>query len=78
MSLSRSAFAPPRWLRSPHAQSVLSSSPLRAIRARRRLHAIDALHQPVLLDVGHGVRLQGVHSAKPGSEPHGLVVLLHG
>ena len=78
MSLSRSAFAPPRWLRSPHAQSVLSSSPLRAIRARRRLQAIGAQHEPVVLDVGNGVRLQGVHSATPGVEPRGLVVLLHG
>jgi len=78
MSLSRSAFAPPRWLHSPHAQSVLSSSPLRAIRARRRLHAIAAAHEPMVLDVGNGVRLQGVHSLKAGTEPRGLVVLLHG
>ena len=78
MSPQPSAFLPPAWLRSPHLQSVLSSSPLRAIRARRRLHAIDATHAPVLLDVGHGVRLQGVHSARRGVEPRGLVVLLHG
>ena len=78
MSLSHSTFAPPRWLRSPHAQSVLSSSPLRAIRARRRLHATDAGHEATVLEVGDGVRLQGVHSAKPGIEPKGLVVLLHG
>ena len=37
MSLRRSDFLPPRWLRGPHLQSVLSSSPLRAVRARRRL-----------------------------------------
>jgi len=78
MSQQRSDFVPPRWLRSPHLQSVLSSSPLRAIRARRRLHGLDAHHQPVLLDVGNGVRLQGVHSVAPGVEPRGLVVLLHG
>jgi len=78
MSQQRSAFTPPRWLRSPHLQSVLSSSPLRAIRARRRLHALAAVHEAVVLDVGGGVRLQGVHSRAPGSEPKGLVVLLHG
>ncbi len=78
MNWQRSTFLPPRWLRSPHVQSVLSSSPLRAIRARRRLHAIGARHEPVVLDVGNGVRLQGVHSATPGVEPRGLVVLLHG
>ena len=78
MNWQRSEFLPPRWLRSPHLQSVLSSSPLRAIRARRRLHAVGATHATVVLDVGNGVRLQGVHSVKPGVDPRGLVVLLHG
>lgn len=78
MSLQRSEFTPPRWLRSPHVQSVLSSSPLRAIRARRRLHRLGATHDAVVLDVGNGVRLQGVHSVSPGADPRGLVVLLHG
>ena len=78
MSQHRSAFMPPRWLRSPHLQSVLSSSPVRAIRARRRLHGLDAAHEAVVLEAGEGVRLQGVHSLKPGIEPRGLVVLLHG
>ena len=63
MSLRRSPFAPPAALREPHVQSVLSSSPLRAIRARRRLHAIEASHEAMVLDVGNGIRLQGVHSA---------------
>jgi predicted alpha/beta-fold hydrolase len=78
MSLSPSPFAPPRWLRSPHLQSVLSSSPLRAVHARRRLHATGAVHQPVLLDAGDGVRLQGIHSVRPGVAPRALAVLLHG
>jgi hypothetical protein len=78
MSQQRSDFVPPRWLRSPHLQSVLSSSPLRAIRARRRLHGLDAAHEAVVLEAGNGVRLQGVHSVRPGIEPRGLVVLLHG
>jgi uncharacterized protein len=78
MSLRRSDFLPPRWLRGPHLQSVLSSSPLRAIRARRRLHMAGATHEAVVLEAGEGVRLQGVHSVRPGVEPRGLVVLLHG
>ena len=78
MSLQPSAFAPPRWLRSPHLQSVLSSSPLRARRARQRLHAINAAHEQVVLDVGDDVRLQGVHSVANGARPRGLVLLLHG
>lgn len=78
MSIRHSAFAPPAWLRNPHVQSVLSSSPLRAMRARQRLHACGATHEAVVLDVGQGIRLQGAHSTMPGVEPRGLVVLLHG
>jgi predicted alpha/beta-fold hydrolase len=78
VSLQRSPFLPPRWLRGPHVQSVLSSSPLRAIRAHRRLQAMGAEHEPVVLEVGDGVRLQGVHSALAGTAARGLVVLLHG
>ncbi len=78
MSLRRSAFLPPRWLRSPHVQSVLSSSPLRAVQARRRLHATAATHESMLIDAGPGVRLQGVYSEKPGVDARALAVLLHG
>jgi predicted alpha/beta-fold hydrolase len=78
VSQRRSEFLPPRWLRGPHLQSVLSSSPLRALRARRRLQLAGAIHEPVVLDAGAGVRLQGVHSAMPGAAPRGLVLLLHG
>ena len=78
MSLLNSGFSPPRWLHSPHLQSVLSSSPLRALRARQRLARIDASHQPMLVDAGDGVRLHGVHSLPTGVAPRGLVLLLHG
>lgn len=78
MSQRRSDFLPPRWLRDPHLQSVLSSSPLRAVRARRRLQMAGATHEAVVLEAGDGVRLQGVHSVVRGVEPRGLVVLLHG
>ncbi len=71
------AFQPPPWLRNPHVQSVLSSSPLRRLRLRRaRIHT-DA--QPQLFDCGGGVRLQGFltrQTARP--EALGLVVVLHG
>ena len=79
MSQLRSPFVPPLWLRSPHLQSVLSSSPLRALRARQRLARVDARHQPMLIDAGDGVRLRGVHSL-PANDgvPRGLVLLLHG
>lgn len=73
-----SPFRPPRALRSPHVQSVLSSSPLRALQARRRLRQADARHQAVVLEVGDGVRLQGVHSAPRARAPRALALLLHG
>jgi predicted alpha/beta-fold hydrolase len=78
MSPLPSRFAPPFWLRSPHLQSVLSSSPLRALRARQRLARVDARHEPMLVDAGDGVRLHGVHSVPAGVAPRGLVLLLHG
>ena len=78
MNWQRSEFLPPRWLRSPHLQSVLSSSPLRAIRARRRLHAIAATHDEHLVDGGDGVRLHGLHSVVRGVPSRGLALLLHG
>jgi len=78
MSPLPSRFAPPFWLHSPHLQSVLSSSPLRALRARQRLARIDARHEPMLVDAGDGVRLHGVHSVPAGVDPRGLVLLLHG
>ncbi len=62
MSLRRSPFAPPAALRGPHVQSVLSSSPLRALQARRRLRQAPARHASVVLDLAGGIRLQGVAS----------------
>lgn len=78
MPLLRSAFDPPAWLRNPHLQSVIAASPLRVARARRRLREVPARHQPLLLDAGDGVRLQGVASLPEGGDPRALALLLHG
>ena len=72
-----SDYAPPTWLRGPHLQSVLSSSPLRRRRGARALRRLGARHEEIVLDAGDGVRLQGFHSTLP-REPRGLVLLLHG
>ena len=72
-------FAPPRWLRNPHVQSILASSGLRRLLARRARRAIERGAVEHVIDCGDGVRLQGFHSkqtARP--EARGLVVLLHG
>ena len=78
MPLLPSAFNPPAWLRNPHLQSVIAASPLRAARARLRLREVPARHDPLVLDAGGGVRLQGVASLPEGGEPRALALLLHG
>jgi predicted alpha/beta-fold hydrolase len=69
-------YAPPRWLRNPHLQSVLASSGLRRGLARRRRSTLAARSAAHVLDCGDGVRLHGYHT--PHEDARGLVVLLHG
>ena len=72
-------FAPPRWLRNPHVQSVLSSSPLRRALQRNRAHNLLQDTRELILECGEGVRLQGFHSLqKVQPRARGLVILLHG
>ena len=73
-----SPYRPPWWLRSPHVQSMLGSSPMRIRRGARLLAAQHPESETVVLDAGDGVRLQGVHNRLPGREPRGLALLLHG
>ncbi len=71
-------YRPPRWLRNPHLQSVLSSMPLRRAAGERELRRLGAASTPEVLGLEDGVRLQGVHDTLPGRDPRGLVLLLHG
>jgi uncharacterized protein len=72
-------FDPPRWLRSPHVQSVLASSSVRRILFRRRRVALESVATEHILDCGNGARLQGFHSAQSIlPEARALVILLHG
>lgn len=71
-------YAPPRWLRNAHLQSVLGSSPLRRRRGERELLALGVRTRAHLVDGGDGVRLLGVHATLPGRTPRGFAVLLHG
>ena len=71
-------FRPPRVLRNPHLQSILSSSGLRRL-VGRRADAIERDASEHLLDCGDGVRLQGFHTMQRArAQSRGLVVLLHG
>lgn len=70
-------FNPPRWLRSPHLQSVLHGlSPL-ALFAAWRSRTARRTAREMLLECGDGTRLQAFYS--PAVQPRGrLAVLLHG
>ena len=73
-----SPYRPPFWLRSPHLQSVLGTSPLRRARGAWLLRRCGAVTTPHLIDGGEGVRLHGMHSHMPGRTARGLALLLHG
>ena len=77
-SHSASAYRAPRWLRNPHVQTLLGSSPARVKRGARELHKLGAMHEGHLVDAGSGIQLHGVHSTLPGRPPRGLALLLHG
>lgn len=65
-------------LRNAHVQSALGSLPALALVARRRARRLRAAAQPLVLDCGEGVQLQGWHSAQPRSPARAMAVLLHG
>jgi predicted alpha/beta-fold hydrolase len=71
-------YTAPWWLRSPHLQTMLGSSPWRQRRGAVLLAATDAATTAHLVDGGNGVRLTGLHSVVPGVAPRGLALLLHG
>jgi hypothetical protein len=76
--LTAADYRPPHWLRSPHVQSVLGSSPLRRRRGAKAIQGSGAISVEHLVDGGDGVRLHGLYSHVPGVEPRGLALLLHG
>ena len=73
-----SPYRPAFWLRSPHLQSFLSTSPMRRTRGAWLLRRGGAVSRPYIVDGGDGVRLEGVHSRLPDRAPRALALLLHG
>jgi uncharacterized protein len=71
-------YLPPRWLRNPHVQSVLGTSPWRRRAGAKALAATGATTLGHDVDGGDGVRLHGLHSRRAGEPSRGLVLLLHG
>ncbi len=79
MSPDPAAFQPPALLRNRHVQSVLASSRLRRIAARRIAGHLVETSRELILDCGGGVRLQGFLSAQDRlPQARALVVLVHG
>lgn len=76
--LTAADYQPPRWLRNPHVQSVLGSSPLRRRLGVHALARLGVVSEEVIVDGGEGIRLQGFHSRLPNGEARGLAMLLHG
>jgi predicted alpha/beta-fold hydrolase len=72
-------YQPPRWLRSPHLQSMLASSSLRRRLRGRGARRLERDAEWVTLDCGEGVRLTGCHTAQDvAPQARGLAVLFHG
>ncbi len=72
--MSTDSFSPSLIFRNPHLQTVLSSSKLRLIRGT----VITATAQPIIFDVGRGIRLSGVLSTPRQRSIKGIVILIHG
>ncbi|WP_144900553.1 YheT family hydrolase [Luteimonas cucumeris] len=76
--LTVSDYQPPRWLRNPHLQSILGSSPMRRRLGERAMAALRVTTSEHIVDGGDGVRLHGLHSRIEGKPARGLALLLHG
>ena len=72
-------FAPPRWLRNPHLQTILGSGGLGHFALGRYARALERHTRAEILELDNDVRLQGFHTPQHAlPERLGLVMLLHG
>lgn len=74
-------YAPTGWLANAHVQSVLTSSPMRKLKVRRRSRSYRRASRDEILTASDGARLLGHRTPAPadGAGPNGgLAVLLHG
>ncbi|MBY6203659.1 alpha/beta fold hydrolase [Halomonas denitrificans] len=74
-------YAPAGWLANAHVQSVLTSSPMRKLKVRRRSRGYRKASRDEILTASDGVRLLGHRTPAPAGPPGpngGLAILLHG
>ncbi len=65
-------FRPHPFIRNPHLQTIISSL------WRGEVAQLGQTDQVMILDVGDGVRLQGIYSPQPSGRANAVVLLLHG
>jgi uncharacterized protein len=70
-------FAPPRWLRSAHLQTMLANLPPMRNLIQRRARTLSSLATPWLLDCGDAVRLQAWYTPAATASRR-TALLLHG
>jgi len=71
-------FQPPRWLASPHVQSVLSASPLRRPKVRRETAGLQAVTRRVVVPCSDNVHLFAEMTPHPDPRNRRLMILIHG
>lgn len=72
-------FAPPRWLRNPHLQTILGSAGFGGFALARDSQMLERRTRAEILELDGDVRLQGFHTPQRAlPERLGLVMLLHG
>ncbi len=72
-------FRPSGLLRNGHAQTMLSSSPLRRLAQRRQRRRVRAHAEPVVLELARGIRLGGIFTPqRERAQARGLALLFHG
>ena len=69
-------FSPPRWLRNPHIQSIVSSTLPRKLLVKRKAKVMLANTQREIIQCNDDIRLLGEYSHN--SENKKLLIMLHG
>jgi hypothetical protein len=69
-------FSPPRWLRNPHIQSIVSSTLPRKLLVKRKAKTMLSNTQQEIIQCSDNIRLLGEYSHN--AESNKLLIMLHG
>lgn len=73
-----SDFLPPRGLRNPHLQTILSSMGPRQFKTAKHLAVIEPRQQNIILNGGNDIRLAGAFNQAGEAPSKRLAILIHG